>query len=309
MEKLSVYGALCVWMKATVLQPSSVWTSKLSLGPDLLPRFSCPGPEPSMPAVYPLALPQSLINVVWAGAVRNGRENHGISPSESQWHPAAAGVNRWLTTGLLAACGDSHRGRAANVALTFRWIRKFSGSALVVSEVVGIVIICILVFFRLTPNHSENVELCFPTYRRFVWTHCLKCKISLHASFINKSHFYSRYRRTNNSCLTFKKQQTIVISDHVLLQNSFQIWGWSCPGAQFCVRYWHIKGSIRQWLVFFFIFFKSQINYSPQTLLLLWKWKLTHCECLISGKNWRELINLCHFNCFSDSCPLVPELS
>lgn len=22
------------------------------------------------------------------------------------------------------------------------------------------------------------------------------------------------------------------------------------------------------------------------------------------NKNWRELINLCHFNCFSDSCPL-----
>lgn len=144
-------------MKPTALQPGSVWTSKLSSGPDLLPRFSCPGREPSMPAVYPLARPQSLINVVWAGAVRNGRENHGISPSESQWHPAAAGVNRWLTTGLLAACGDSHGGRAANVALTFRWIRKFLGSALVVSEVVGIVIICVLLaFFRLTPPPPQQ---------------------------------------------------------------------------------------------------------------------------------------------------------
>lgn len=153
-------------MKQTALQPSSVWSSKLSLDPDLFPRFNCPGLEPSMPAVYPLARPQSLINVVWAGAVRNGRENHGISPSESQWHPAAAGVNRWLTTGLLAACGDSHGGRAANVALTFRWIRKFLGSALLVSEVAGIVIICILVFFRLTHNHSENLKLCFSSYRQ-----------------------------------------------------------------------------------------------------------------------------------------------
>ena len=117
-KEWSVY----VWMKATSLQPGSVWTSKLSSGTDLLPRFSHPGPEPFMPAVFPPARPQSLINVVWAGAVRNGRENHGISPSESQWHPAAAGVNRWLTTGLLAACGDSHGGRAANAALTFRWI-------------------------------------------------------------------------------------------------------------------------------------------------------------------------------------------
>lgn len=148
-------------MKPTALQPSSVWSSKLSLDPDLFPRFSCPGLEPSMPAVYPLARPQSLINVVWAGAVRNGRENHGISPSESQWHPAAAGVNRWLTTGLLAACGDSQGGRATTVALTFRWIRKFLGSALMVSEVAGIVIICILVFFHLTHNHSENLNLCF----------------------------------------------------------------------------------------------------------------------------------------------------
>ena len=52
-----------------------------------------------------------------------------------------------------------------NVALTFRWIRKFLGSALVVSEVVGIVIICVLVSIPLnTPprlNRSENVELRF----------------------------------------------------------------------------------------------------------------------------------------------------
>lgn len=137
-------------------ESGSVWTAKLSLGPDLLPRFSCAGPEPSMPAFYPLARPQSLINVVWAGAVRNGRENHGISPSESQWHPAAAGVNRWLTTGLLAACGDSHGGRAVNVALTFRWIRKFLGSALVVSEVVGIVIICVSVFLPLDPQPQRE---------------------------------------------------------------------------------------------------------------------------------------------------------
>lgn len=143
-------------MKPTALQSGSVWTSKLSLGPDLLPRFSYAGPEPSMPAFYPLARPQSLINVVWAGAVRNGRENHGISPSESQWHPAAAGVNRWLTTGLLAACGDSHGGRAVNVALTFRWIRKFLGSALVVSEVVGIVIICVSVFLPLDPQPQRK---------------------------------------------------------------------------------------------------------------------------------------------------------
>lgn len=153
-------------MKPSASQPSSAWSSKLSLGPDLFPRFSRPGSEPSMPAVCPLARPQSLINVVWAGAVRNGRENHGISPSESQWHPAAAGVNRWLTTGLLAACGDSHGGRAANVALTFRWIRKFLGSALVVSEVAGIVIICILAFFCLTHEHRENLKRrCF-THRR-----------------------------------------------------------------------------------------------------------------------------------------------
>lgn len=102
--------------------------------------------HPSLPPI-PGARPQSLINVVWAGAVRNGRENHGISPSESQWHPAAAGVNRWLTTGLLAACGDSRRGRAANVALTFRWIRNFLVFALAVSEVDGIVITYVLGFF------------------------------------------------------------------------------------------------------------------------------------------------------------------
>lgn len=161
-------NSVCVWMKPTALQPSGSWMCKLSLDPDLLPRFSCPGPEPSMPAFYPPAHPQSLINVVWAGTVRNGRENHGISPSESQWHPAAAGVNRWLTTGLLAACGDSHRGRAANVALTFRWIRKFLDSALVVSEVVGIVIICVLVFFLLTRNFRENVELGFSILQMFV---------------------------------------------------------------------------------------------------------------------------------------------
>lgn len=140
---------------------------KLSLGPDLLPWFTRPGPEPSMPAAYPRARPQSLINVVWAGAVRNGRENHGISPSEPQWHPAAAGVNRWLTTGLLAACGDSHGGRAANVALTFRWIRKFLGSALVVSEVAGIVIICVLGFSFSLPidprsqrSSASRLQLC-----------------------------------------------------------------------------------------------------------------------------------------------------
>lgn len=39
-----------------------------------------------------------------------------------------------------------------NVALTFRWIRKFLGSALVVSEVVGIVIICVSVFLPLDPQ-------------------------------------------------------------------------------------------------------------------------------------------------------------
>lgn len=179
-------------MRLTALQPGSVWTSKLSPGADLLPRFSCPGPEPSMPAVYPRARPQSLINVVWAGAVRNGRENHGISPSESQWHPAAAGVNRWLTTGLLAACGDSHRGRAANAALTFRWIRKFLGSALVVSEVVGIVIIYILVFFCVTPTPPQTAE------GTLSFTSCTACsclflistrKTSSPALFLNDSHF------------------------------------------------------------------------------------------------------------------------
>lgn len=78
-------------------------------------QFRHPGPEPSTPAACLPARPQSLINAVWAGAVRNGRENHGISPLESQWQPAAAAVNRWLTTGLLAVCGDLHGGRASTL--------------------------------------------------------------------------------------------------------------------------------------------------------------------------------------------------
>lgn len=196
----------------SVTTQQCVWTSKLSLGPDLLPRFSCPGPQPSMPAVYPLARPQSLINVVWAGAVRNGRENHGISPSESQWHPAAAGVNRWLTTGLLAACGDSHGGRAANVALTFRWIRKFLGSALVVSEVVGIVIICVLLFFCLTPQLQRKSRVSFfsPFFlQTFVQMKCFKVWIILSdliwkqitlCSRCYRRHKRSYFKETTTSC-------------------------------------------------------------------------------------------------------------
>lgn len=141
-------------------------TSNLSPGTDLLPRFCRPGPEPSMPTADPRNHPQSLINVVWMEAVRNGRENHGIAPLDSQWHPAAAGVNRWLTIGLLAACRDPHGGRALNV-VTFRWIRKFLGCAHVVSEVVGMVIFCIVVFFCLTPPLNYNRTLLFSSFLEF----------------------------------------------------------------------------------------------------------------------------------------------
>lgn len=53
-------------------------------------QLRLPGPEPSTPAAAPPARPQSLINAVGAGAVRNGSENHGISQRQA----AAAGVNR-----------------------------------------------------------------------------------------------------------------------------------------------------------------------------------------------------------------------
>lgn len=53
---------------------------RLSPGATLLRTNHPPPPVQRLAAAHP----QSLINVVGVGAVRNGRENHGISPSESQ---------------------------------------------------------------------------------------------------------------------------------------------------------------------------------------------------------------------------------
>lgn len=61
-------------------------------------------------------------------------------------------------------------GRAFNVALTFRWIREFSGSGPLVSEVLGSVIIRGFIFLHFTRTSASLYPFGFHFYRFYTWS-------------------------------------------------------------------------------------------------------------------------------------------